>query len=215
MHAVPGVYAEFLAPPVGDDEWTDWYDRNLLANRRQVPGVIAARRTKGVIGSITDFVVYDLENFTIPYGREWAEADSKALESDPPPAPVEAVLATVDRGVYRQILTTIEGPYVPEDTPILHGAYFEVPARNADELNDWYNGEHVPFVQTVAGYRNCRRLQNLENPDRFLALYDVEDIANSHAKQERPENHSPWATRIRAKIPSFSERRVYEIVARA
>jgi hypothetical protein len=125
------------------------------------------------------------------------------------------VLATIDGGVYRQILTTIDGPYTPETTPILHGAYFEVAARNQDELNDWYNGEHVPFVATVPGYRNCRRLQNLENPDRFLALYDVEDIANSHAKQERPENHSPWATRIRAKIPTFSERRVYSVEARA
>src|SRR5687768_2454113 len=122
MQPVPGVYAEFIAPPesAGAD-WVDWYDRNYLAARAQVPGVIAARRTTGVIGSITDFVVYDLENFTVPYTAAWAEADEAALAADPPSAEVSQVLATIDGGVYRQILTTIDGAYRPEPTPILHG----------------------------------------------------------------------------------------------
>ena len=39
MEPVPGVYAEFIAPPeAAGEEWLDWYDRNYLANRARCRG---------------------------------------------------------------------------------------------------------------------------------------------------------------------------------
>jgi hypothetical protein len=115
---------------------------------------------------------------------------------------------------YRQIFSMEDGPYEPLDTAVLHCATFEVPSLYQDEFNDWYNTEHVEFVKTVDGYLNCRRYQGVEDIHKFIALYDVVELANSEAKDVHPNNFTPWAVRARAKLPTFRERRVFGVQQR-
>jgi hypothetical protein len=211
MHEpVPGLLMETFTPPEGaDDAWTDWYDEHRLKPRAALPGVIAARRGTALIGSVPHVVVYDLADCTAPLSAAWRAADEGA-------GPAPDVLSGLQATLYRQIFSLHEGPYAPEPTPVLHTAIFEVPSRNQDEFNDWYNTEHAAFVRDVVeGYLNIRRFQGVLETHKFTAVYDVEDIANSHAKNEHPQNYTPWAVRVRSKLPTFTERRVWQVVARA
>jgi hypothetical protein len=215
MEKVPGVFIELINMPDSvADKWAEWYDNTYLKARTKIPGVVAGRRAKGVVGSIQNIVVYDLTDFVIPYSREWQEADAAVAADSPPPAPVADALGAMEQWVYRQIFTIVEGDYEPENTEILHGAFFEVPSRDQDEFNDWYNSEHVEFVKTVEGYRNCRRFQALEEPTKFCALYDVVSVAHSDAKNVAAQNYTPWANRVRAKLPTYRERRLFHIEQR-
>jgi hypothetical protein len=215
MPATPGVFVELLnLPEDSSQEWSSWYDETYLKARTRVPGVVSARRARGLIGSIQNIVVYDLDNFYTPYTPEWTEADHAVEAEHPAPPALAEALAGVDALAYRQIFSMDEGDYTPEETEILHGAFFEVESRDQDELNDWYNTEHVEFVKTVEGYLNCRRFQALERPTKFLALYDVVRIENSEAKDVAPPNHSPWAVRVRSKLPTFRERRLFRVERR-
>lgn len=212
MQPRPGVLIETLTPPDGvGDEWVDWYDRHRLAPRAQVPGVIAARRGTALIGSVPHVVVYDLADFLAPLSPAWQVVDRNA---DPPPEDAAAAIATIEGTLYRQVLSLHDGGYVPEPTPVLHTAVFEVPSRDQDEFNEWYNTEHVEFIQNaVDGYLNCRRFQGVEDSNKFVALYDVEALEYSEAKDVHPQNHTPWAIRVRAKLPTFRERRIFQVQA--
>jgi hypothetical protein len=231
MQASPGVLIETLPHPGGaGDEWCDWYDQHRLAPRADVPGVVAARRGTALIGSVPHFVdpgstkhaadrlrraenivIYDLADFLAPLSPAWQAADR---EAGPPPPDIADVISGTEATLYRQIFSLHDGDYVPEPTPVLHTAVFEVPSRHQDEFNDWYNTEHAQFVRDVVdGYRNCRRFQGLEDSHRFVALYDVEALDYSEAKDVHPLNHTPWATRVRSKLPTFRERRLFQIQA--
>lgn len=215
MHTTPGVLVELLNLPQGSSqEWSDWYDHTYLKARAQIPGVVAARRGSGVVGSVQNIVVYDLSDFLIPYGADWVDVDRTMAVQSPVPSGLTEPLAAIDSLVYRQIFSADAGDYHPEVTEILHGAFFEVESRDQDEFNDWYNSEHIEFIKTVEGYLNCRRFQAYEKPSKFVALYDVVSLANSEVKDAAGPNFSPWAVRVRAKLATYSERRLFQIERR-
>jgi hypothetical protein len=214
MYPAPGVLIETLTPPShAGDEWVGWYDRHRLAPRANVPGVIAARRGTALIGSVPHVIVYDLADFLAPLSPAWHAAEREAGD---PPDDIAGIVSSIEATLYRQIFSLYGGDYVPEPTPVLHTAVFEVPSRDHDEFNDWYNTEHVEFVRDIVdGYRNVRRFQGVADSNEFVALYDVEAIENSHAKDVHPQNHTPWATRVRGKLPTFRERRIFQVQASA
>jgi hypothetical protein len=214
MQPGPGVLVETLNPPNdAGDEWIGWYDRHRLAPHADVPGVIAARRGTALIGSVPHVIVYDLADFLVPLSPAWRTADREAGQ---PPDDLAGIVSAIEGTLYRQIFSLDDGDYAPEPTPVLHTAVFEVPSRDHDEFNDWYNTEHVTFVRDVVdGYLNCRRFQGVQDSNKFVALYDVEAIENSHAKDVHPQNHTPWATRVRTKLPTFRERRIFQVRASA
>ena len=101
--------------------------------------------------------------------------------------------------------------YEPPDAEILHGAFFEADPSDHDEFNDWYDTEHVLFVDIIDGYLNCRRFQSLADPSKFLALYDVTSLEVATSAETAKANESPWTDRIRSKVATYRERRLFSI----
>ena len=213
MHSA-GVLVEVLNidEPSITQQWRDWYDATYLPSLGAVSGVIAARRGHGVAGSAQNIVVYDLADFLVPTGEQWLAA-RRALDGQGAPTPAVAqAFAAVDRRLYRQIFSTVEGDYAPPvDATVLHGAFFDVSPPQHSEFNDWYNTEHVLFVDVIAGYFNCRRFQAIDDPSKFLALYDVTDLDVANSPDTVAANQSPWSDRVRAKLVNSSERRIFEV----
>jgi hypothetical protein len=209
-----GVLVEVLniEEPSITQQWREWYDRTYLPVLAEVPGVVAARRGHGVVGSAENIVVYDLADFLVPTCEQWLAAQ-QALQAEGAPMPaVKKAFAAVDRRLYRQILSTVDGDYVPPaEATVLHGAFFEVPPRHHSEFNDWYNTEHVLFVDVIDGYFNCRRFQAVDDPSKFLALYDVTDLEIANSPVTAAANQSAWSDRVRAKLVDYSQRRIFEV----
>ena len=197
---LPGVLVELvdLDPEGGRDAWAQWYDAAVLVPRARLDGVIAARRGVRATGSVQNLVVYDLADVTAPLA--WPE---------PPAAPVP--VARHEALLYRQILSTVEGPYRPPGAEVLHGAFFAADPADHDEFNAWYDTEHVLFVDVIDGYLNCRRFQSLADPSQFLALYDVTTLDAATSEEVARANQSPWSDRIRAKVATYRERRLFTI----
>jgi hypothetical protein len=208
----PGVLVELidLDPEDGRQEWADWYDRTYLAERVRLDGVQAARRGTRASGSVQNIVVYDLYDVTVPLSASWRELDRRLDASSPAPDAVRASFARVDSLLYRQILSTVPA-YEPPDTVVLHGAFFEADPSDHDEFNDWYDTEHVLFVDVIDGYLNCRRFQSLADPSKFLALYDVTSLEVATSDETTKANESPWTDRIRSKVATYRERRLFHV----
>jgi hypothetical protein len=208
----PGVFVELidLDPEDGRQAWAEWYDRTYLAERARLDGVVAARRGTRASGSVQNIVVYDLSDVTVPHSSPWRDLDRRLEADDPARDAVRASLARAESTLYRQILSTVRD-YEPPDAEILHGAFFEADPSDHDEFNDWYDTEHVLFVDIIDGYLNCRRFQSLADPTRFLALYDVTTLEVATSDETAKANESPWTDRIRHKVATYRERRLFHI----
>jgi hypothetical protein len=51
----------------------------------------------------------------------------------------------------------------------------EVDPEHEDELNRWYDEEHIPEKRATPGFRSARRFASHEAPGRYLAIYEVDD----------------------------------------
>lgn len=192
------------------DAWAEWYDATYLEPRVRLDGVLAARRGTRVSGSVQNIVVYELCDVTLPLSETWEELNRWLEVSHPAPEPVRASVARVETTLYRQVLSTVQ-EYRPPEAEILHGAFFEVDPPDHDEFNDWYNTEHVLFVDVIDGYLNCRRFQSITDPSKFLALYDVTSIEVAESRETAQANESPWTDRVRQKLATYRERRLFRI----
>jgi hypothetical protein len=78
-------------------------------------------------------------------------------------------------------------------------AGFDYSPVHEDEFNDWYDTEHIPERQRVAGFINCERWIGAENPKIAIATYDLQtlDVLKSEAYRAiAGENLSPWSQRM-------------------
>jgi hypothetical protein len=66
-----------------------------------------------------------------------------------------------------------------------------------DELNRWYDEEHVPERVTCPGFLNARRFTSVQGEPRYLALYDLESPAVLQgAAYKRIAARTPWTERL-------------------
>ena len=73
----------------------------------------------------------------------------------------------------------------------------DVDAGWDDELNAWYQQEHMPGLAAVPGNVGCARLRSLDGAPRYHACYDLV----SPEVLQRPEwlavRHTEWSSRVR------------------
>lgn len=78
----------------------------------------------------------------------------------------------------------------------------EPSAALEEELNAWYDSEHVPERLAIDGFISAARFVSAERSRRYLALYDLDgiDVLHSEAYKAYSVGHyTPWTRRIVAK----------------
>src|ERR1051326_6522104 len=70
------------------------------------------------------------------------------------------------------------------------------PARE-EEFNDWYNTEHIPHFNRLAGVIAARRFRGIEGDPRYVALYHVENTDIYATPEWMAANETPWILRMR------------------
>jgi hypothetical protein len=74
----------------------------------------------------------------------------------------------------------------------------EVDPADADELDRWYETEHIPEKMATPGFRSARRFRDAARPGRFLALYELDDPELVVSPEYMAQELSPWATSVMA-----------------
>lgn len=72
----------------------------------------------------------------------------------------------------------------------------EVAPDDEDELNRWYDTEHVPEKLGTPGFRSARRFRDTHSPGRYLALYELDDPAIVTAPEYMSQTMSPWSEAV-------------------
>jgi hypothetical protein len=78
-------------------------------------------------------------------------------------------------------------------------AAFDFSGAHADEFHDWYDLEHIPERQAIAGFGACERWISAEQPEISVATYDLDsiDVLRGEAyKSIAYGNLSVWSKRV-------------------
>ena len=78
----------------------------------------------------------------------------------------------------------------------------EPSAALEEELNAWYDSEHVPERLAIDGFISAARFVSTDRSRRYLTLYDLDGIDVLHSEQYKAHaagNYTPWTRRIVAK----------------
>ena len=78
-------------------------------------------------------------------------------------------------------------------------AAFDFSGAHADEFHDWYDLEHIPERQAIAGFGACERWIGAEQPEISVATYDLDsiDVLRGEAyKSIAYGNLSVWSKRV-------------------
>ena len=80
-------------------------------------------------------------------------------------------------------------------------AAFDFANAHTDEFHDWYDLEHIPERQAVAGFGACERWIGDEEPTASIATYDLDtvDVLRSEAYRAIAyDNLTVWSKRVTA-----------------
>ncbi|HVZ10150.1 hypothetical protein [Rhodopila sp.] len=76
---------------------------------------------------------------------------------------------------------------------------FDFTNAHEDEFHDWYDLEHVPERQRVAGFGLCERWISTQNPKQAVASYDLDSLSVLDSPAYRAiagDNLSVWSKRM-------------------
>ena len=72
-----------------------------------------------------------------------------------------------------------------------------VDPAHEDEFNDWYDMEHIPHFNRLAGVITARRFRVVLGDPRYVALYHVENTDIYATPGWMAANETPWILRMR------------------
>jgi hypothetical protein len=172
-------------PPPHDDEFRDWYGREHIPEREAIEGFVSIRRMDSMDRGQPRYLgVYEMTSIAVLDKPEYVRLRKEGrttwsirmLERVSParftckavdPVPVDAL------GRTRYVLA-IAG---------------EAPEATIADLARWFDETYKPKLRNVEGVRLVRRFDAVGEPNKFVALIDLEhpDVCSSEAYLEQRE----------------------------
>lgn len=188
------LFSQMNAPAGREVEFHDWYEREHIPARMEIPGFAEAARYEALDGEPDWLACYFLDDI-----GALATPAYRGLKTDPSPRTVE-MLGNVT-GFTRYTCRETSDTGVPaggERASILYAVAFAVPEDDAAEFDGWYEDEHVPMLMEAEGWLRVRRYRadgSFDGPAwTHLALHELRDAAALSA----PEREAARSTERRA-----------------
>ncbi|HTZ77499.1 MAG TPA: DUF4286 family protein [Stellaceae bacterium] len=105
---------------------------------------------------------------------------------------------------------------VAQSRPGLLLVMVDVDPEQEDELNRWYEEEHIPERLSIPGFLRARRFVALEGSPKYLALYELagpEALQSDEYRRWKNENATEWTRRMEAAFKGFVRNVYVEISA--
>jgi hypothetical protein len=74
--------------------------------------------------------------------------------------------------------------------------YVDIDAQHDKEFNEWYNTEHLPELLAVPGILAAARYQAVKGGPKYLACYELENIAVMQTPAFTNRPRTPWGERV-------------------
>ena len=80
-----------------------------------------------------------------------------------------------------------------------------------EDFNRWYEEEHIPRLLKVPGVLWAKRGVNTGNGQKYVAVYEHENIDVQHSQAYREAVETEWTSRVRPHMRNFT-REIYELL---
>ncbi len=74
--------------------------------------------------------------------------------------------------------------------------YVDIDAEHDKEFNEWYNTEHLPELLAVPGILAAARYQAVKGGPKYLAFYELDNVAVLHTPAFTNRPRTPWGERV-------------------
>jgi hypothetical protein len=65
-----------------------------------------------------------------------------------------------------------------------------------DEVNRWYNEEHIPALMSVPGYRAAYRYVAVEGEPKYLNWYEIDSMETFRSEARHKAVDTPWTAKV-------------------
>lgn len=202
----PGYLAVAIQPGSNTDEnsFHEWYNTEHGPLRLRLPFITTGDRYKAIDGQKPEWsAVYDVSDLS------WIEKRIYNRLREERSLREKAVMATfesLDRKIYSLISTRGEYQGPP---PVTVAVSFRVNEADLDELNRWYDEEHIDMLSKASGWIRTRRfrmivggLQGMPPPGQVevLAVSDFKSPEDLQSPEVKAARDTPWRTKLMEKV---------------
>lgn len=193
-----GLLAVWMDTPAEqEDDFNRWYNEEHLQDRMAFPGFLRVRRFVSLSGPPKYVALYDF--------ADGAMTSEPYLHARKNPTPwtqkVTSTLTTNIRNEYSLVKTIGESPATP--APYLLMVCLETEPEHDDELQRWYDEEHLAALQSVPGCHSAKRYRGTDIAAGFpqnLAIYELDapEVRTSDAWRRAAD--TPWTLKMRERF---------------
>ncbi len=206
MGEKPAFFMAFSnAPANGEVEWNEWLNKTHMPARLALPGFLSAHRFIAIEGDRKYFHSFALTDDGVLNSESYLKLREKELSQGDPSSKFMAMSAAIPgtyRGIYEQIYPVGKAFLEPRsDVMLVVG--LDVPQDKDEELNAWYNTEHIPARLRVPGFLSAYRFvargeeisagRKASGP-KYIALWEVESEKVFQTDEYQEARNSPWTS---------------------
>ncbi|EIW54420.1 uncharacterized protein TRAVEDRAFT_39857 [Trametes versicolor FP-101664 SS1] len=210
----PGLLFVFgdSGPLLSDAEFNDWYDNEHVPLRMAIPAFRSTTRWTAADGERPHYLAtYDLASCDV---LNEAPYNTFAHTRSPRETDVIRRVQLLDRRTY-EVLEPIFPPAPGYDEQGPRGStlitlQIDIKPELEDDLNRWYEEEHIPLLSKAPGWRRSRRfvLQDagpakgtdastvVGRPPKYLAIHEWDSPASFDTEEFRHATSTPWRMKL-------------------
>ena len=210
------------------DEYHDWYENEHIPLRMAIPDIHTGTRFKATDGQKPTWAAsYDLASVdTLQLDAYKALGTGRSdREKD-----VLARMEYLERRIYKvyepapvTVSPDFKG-YSVGDSMVFVAVSLEVSPEHEEDLNKWYDEEHIPMLSKAPGWLRTRRFvltdsgatgklvgtDGFKTPPKYLALHEYASAATFDRPEWKAAVATEWRERVFKNVIKF-ERRVFEV----
>jgi hypothetical protein len=203
---VEGLLLVFqTVPPQHDDEFRDWYMREHIPEREAIDGFVAIRRLDSIDKGQPRYMgVYEMSSTAVLERPEYVRLRKEGRTT--------WSIRMLERVSPARFICKALDP-VPADklnaTRYVMAITGQAQEAGVSDLARWFDDVYKPAIANVEGVRLVRRFTAVGEPDKFVALIDVDSpdvlISESYLEQREKCGAERRFGRLRGSIAKVYE----------
>jgi hypothetical protein len=186
-----------LAPeiePLVNEWYATWHASDVL----RVPGFTGLHRYRSLTEPLRHMTLWEVEDVAFPFSDEYRSYTHRSWRSFAESKADPSLRGDSERLGWREIpVAQVVGAGDGEriGPAGVRTITMEISPEHQPDFHRWYDEEHVPDLLSRGTHRSVRRFQ-VEGSDRFVAVWELNDLHHHLRDTYRPAPLSPWSQRI-------------------
>ena len=181
---------------VNEEEFHDWYETEHIPERKRIPGFLSVQRFIAINKEKVSVAIYDLASVDV-----LASPDYQAVSGKNYSPWSNRIQSRVSSFLRYEAVQIFPGQQIaPEGAGGLLVVGYNVGSEDEEEVNNWYETEHIPALLQVDGVLAARRYRCQQGPHSYIAIYHLTEPGVCKSEMWKKAAETPWTHAVRPKM---------------